>query len=166
MKILRTLRKLAAEVVATSPRKAAASIALMATVSVTEGVGLLLLMPLLGLVGISETSTMPKVDGWFAVAFKAVGMTPTLGRRAGCFRQHRGSPGASHALAVMGERSLERRVYSRMRVRVPPSDEEFPLSPTIARYTRTRILEVNSSLKATFTHDCKRMRSARREPRC
>jgi len=51
----------------------------MATVSVTEGVGLLLLMPLLGLVGISETSTMPKVDGWFAVAFKAVGMTPTLG---------------------------------------------------------------------------------------
>jgi ATP-binding cassette subfamily C protein len=79
MKLLHMLRKLAAEIIATSPRKAAASIVLMAALSITEGVSLLLLMPLLGFVGIEETSSMPRVAGWFASALAVVGLTPTLG---------------------------------------------------------------------------------------
>jgi ATP-binding cassette subfamily C protein len=118
MKILRTLRKLAAEVVATSPRKAAASIALMAAVSVTEGVGLLLLMPLLGLVGIGETTTMPNVDGWFTGAFKAVGMTPTLGSVLVFFVSIAGLRALIMRLQSWVNVALREEFTSRMRVRV------------------------------------------------
>src|ERR1700730_8819513 len=79
MKLLQMLRKLAAEIIATSPRKAAASIVLTVALSVTEGVSLLLLMPLLELVGIEETTSMPKLARWFEASFAAVGLTPTLG---------------------------------------------------------------------------------------
>src|SRR5882724_1514364 len=118
MKILRTLRKLAAEVVATSPHKAAASIALMAAVSVTEGLGLLLLMPLLGLVGINETTTMPKLDGWFAVAFKAVGMTPTLGSVLVFFVSIAALRATLMRLQSWVNVALREEFTSRMRVRV------------------------------------------------
>ena len=79
MKLLQMLRKLAAEIITTSPRKAAASILLTVSLSVCEGVSLVLLMPLLGLVGIEEPTSMPRVAGWFASALAVVGLTPTLG---------------------------------------------------------------------------------------
>lgn len=79
MKLFQMLRTLTAEIMATSPRKAAASIVLTVAQSVTEGVSLLLLVPLLGLVGIEEPSSMPRVAGWFTWMFATVGMTPTLG---------------------------------------------------------------------------------------
>jgi ATP-binding cassette subfamily C protein len=79
MKLLQMLRKLTAEIMATSPRKAVASIILTVALSVTEGISLLLLVPLLGLVGIEEPSSMPRVAGWFTWLFATVGLTPTLG---------------------------------------------------------------------------------------
>ena len=118
MKILRTLRKLAAEVIATSPRKAAVSVALMLALSFTEGVGLLLLMPLLGLVGISETTTMPNVDGWFAVGFKAVGMTPTLGSVLAFFVSIAALRALLTRLQSWVNVALREEFTSRMRVRV------------------------------------------------
>jgi ATP-binding cassette subfamily C protein len=79
MKTFRMLRNLAVEIIATSPGKATASIILTVALSVTEGISLLLLMPLLGMVGIEEPTSMPRVAGWLAWVFAALGMTPTLG---------------------------------------------------------------------------------------
>lgn len=79
MKTIRLLRTLAVEIIATSPGKAAASIILTVALSVTEGVSLVMLMPLLVMVGVEETSSMPKVAGWLDAAFAMVGLTPTLG---------------------------------------------------------------------------------------
>jgi ATP-binding cassette subfamily C protein len=79
MKTIRMLRRLAAEIIATSPGKAAASVILTLALSVTEGVSLVMLMPLLVMVGVEETSSMPRVAGWLDAAFAVVGLTPTLG---------------------------------------------------------------------------------------
>jgi ATP-binding cassette, subfamily C, bacterial len=79
MKTLRILRKLAAEILATAPRKAAVSIILTLAVSAAEAVSLLMLVPLLGMVGVEEPDSIPKATEWLAWAFAALGITPTLG---------------------------------------------------------------------------------------
>jgi ATP-binding cassette subfamily C protein len=79
MKTFRALRTLVLEIAADSPRKAILCIAVMGAMSVTEGVGLLVLMPLLELVGFNQPNSMPTVTGWFRFAFALVGMQPTLG---------------------------------------------------------------------------------------
>lgn len=79
MTMLRRLRRLVAEMVASSPRHAALALLLMVAVGATEGISVLLLLPLLQLVGIGGLTTLPAVVGWFASAFAAVGVTPTLG---------------------------------------------------------------------------------------
>ncbi len=73
------LRRFAAEIAVVSPRKAALSIVLMGAMSLTEGMGLLLLMPLLQLVGVQEVNTLPNVTGWFAWFLGLAGVAPTLG---------------------------------------------------------------------------------------
>lgn len=77
--MIRALRRLAVEMMAVSPRRAVASLLLMLAMSFTEGLGLLLLMPLLTLVGVEEPNTLPNVTGWFDAAFRAVGLAPSLG---------------------------------------------------------------------------------------
>jgi ATP-binding cassette subfamily C protein len=79
MKTLRILRRLAGEIIATAPRKAAASIVLTLALSVTEAVSLLMLVPLLGLVGVEESTSTLKAGEWLAWAFASLGMTFTLG---------------------------------------------------------------------------------------
>jgi len=78
MKMLRTLGRFASEMIATSPRKAAASAALMVAMSFTEGLGLLLLLPLLQLAGVNEPDSTPAAAGWFDAALAATGVKPTL----------------------------------------------------------------------------------------
>lgn len=79
MKTISTLRQLAAELIATSPSKVAASIILMIALTATEGLSLLLLVPLLGLVGIDKPDATPAVVRWFTNAIMALGLKPTLG---------------------------------------------------------------------------------------
>lgn len=79
MKLLRSGWKLATEMIAISPVQAAASVVLMLAMSFTEGLGLLLLMPLLTLVGVEEPNVLPRVTGWFDAAFAMVGVEPSLG---------------------------------------------------------------------------------------
>ncbi len=79
MSMLRRLQVFAAEMVATSPRKVMLSIALTAGLSLTEGVSLVLLMPLLGLVGVGQGNNMPSVLRWFEAGLATVGMKRTLG---------------------------------------------------------------------------------------
>ena len=79
MKLLRSVWNLATQMVAISPVQAAASVLLVLAVSATEGLGLLLLMPLLTLVGVEEPNTLPRVTGWFDAAFAIIGLEPSLG---------------------------------------------------------------------------------------
>lgn len=72
------VRTLLTEIFLTSPRKAILSIALTIALSFTEGVSLVLLMPLLGFVGIEEPTSMPRVTGWLESAFALVGAEPSL----------------------------------------------------------------------------------------
>jgi ATP-binding cassette, subfamily C, bacterial len=77
---LRTLRRLAAALVRDAPRQTAAALLVTLGLSLTEGVGLLLLIPLLGLVGVQEQgSAMSAATAAFRRVFGAVGITPTLG---------------------------------------------------------------------------------------
>ena len=77
MKTVRALQKLAAEIVAAAPRKAAASIILVLAVSATEAANLAMLVPLLGMVGVDQPTSM--AAEWLAKMFTAFGTTPTLG---------------------------------------------------------------------------------------
>jgi ATP-binding cassette subfamily C protein len=57
----------------------AVSIILTLALSVTEGSILVMLMPLLSMVGIEKSSSMPRVANWLESAFGLFGLTPTLG---------------------------------------------------------------------------------------
>jgi ATP-binding cassette, subfamily C, bacterial len=73
------VRTLLRELVRTSPRETAASVALLLVLTFTEGVGLLLLAPLLQLVGVVEENPLPQPAGWLDSFMAVVGATPTLG---------------------------------------------------------------------------------------
>ena len=77
--MFRDLPVLLRELVRTSPREAAESAVLLLVLTFTEGVGLLLLAPLLELVGVVEENPMPQPAGWLASILATVGATPTLG---------------------------------------------------------------------------------------
>jgi ATP-binding cassette subfamily C protein len=78
MKIVKPLRTLAAEIIRTSPRKAVATILLTGALSFTEGISLLLLMPLLAMIGIEEPSSMPRVEAGFISLMGLLSVEPTL----------------------------------------------------------------------------------------
>lgn len=73
------VRILLRELVRTSPRETTASVALLLVLTFTEGVGLLLLAPLLELVGVVEENPLPQPAGWLDSFLAVVGATPTLG---------------------------------------------------------------------------------------
>lgn len=118
MKTIRMLRKLAVEIIATSPGKAAGSIILTVVLSVTEGVSLVLLMPLLVMVGVEESSSMPKVAGWLDAAFAMVGLTPTLGRMLVIFVSVAGLRALLMRWQLSVNAGVREDVTSSMRVRV------------------------------------------------
>ncbi len=74
------LRSFSARLIAASPRYAAETVILLLALSATEGVGLLMLVPLLQLVGVdTRQGNLGGVVPWFGRAFSAVGLQPTLG---------------------------------------------------------------------------------------
>jgi ATP-binding cassette subfamily C protein len=76
----RTLRRFAAASIAISPRKSAETALITLVLSATEGIGLLLLIPLLQLVGVdTQQGALTRIVALFAAAFHAVGLRPTLG---------------------------------------------------------------------------------------
>ena len=77
--ILRPVRSLVALMAATSPYKTAASALLMLVLTFTEGMTLVLLAPLLGLVGVVEQNPLPRARNWLDSAFGAIGLEVTLG---------------------------------------------------------------------------------------
>lgn len=79
MKLLRSIQRFISEIAQASPRRAVLSMALTAAMSFTEGMGLLLLMPLLELVGVQEVNTLPNVTGWFVWFLDLIHVGPSLG---------------------------------------------------------------------------------------
>ncbi|MEQ1727825.1 MAG: ABC transporter ATP-binding protein [Vicinamibacterales bacterium] len=79
MKLLRTIQRFIREIAQASPRRAVLSMVLTAAMSFTEGMGLLLLMPLLQLVGVQEVNTLPNVTGWFVWFLDLIHVGPSLG---------------------------------------------------------------------------------------
>ena len=76
---IRTLRRFAAAAIAIAPRKAAETAIVTLVLSATEGIGLLLLVPLLQLVGVdAQQGALTRIVEAFAAAFHAVGFRPTL----------------------------------------------------------------------------------------
>lgn len=73
------LAAIVSEMVATSPRETAVGAVLLLVLTATEGLGLLLLAPLLELIGVVEDNPLPQAAGWLATALAAVGAQPTLG---------------------------------------------------------------------------------------
>ena len=66
------------ELYRTSPRETVGGLVLMLVLTFTEGVGLLLLAPLLQLVGVVEENPMPQPAGWLQSVLAVVGLEPTL----------------------------------------------------------------------------------------
>lgn len=79
MSSLRVTRRLLALLAADVPGLAALSLFLTFAMSLSEGISLLLLMPLLDLVGVNQRNTMPNVEAWLRKAFDLAGAVPTLG---------------------------------------------------------------------------------------
>jgi len=80
-RILHTLRRFAAALIAISPRRAAETALVTIVLSATEGVGLLLLIPLLQLVGVGNPQEGALSGGvaMLGAAFDAVGLQLSLG---------------------------------------------------------------------------------------
>ena len=77
---VRTLRRFAGALTAAAPREAALTVVAMLGLSVVEGLGLVLLVPLLRLVGVDDGNVAPSVfSTTIDRAFGAVGLMPSLG---------------------------------------------------------------------------------------
>ncbi len=75
-----TFRRFVTAVIAASPARVAVSVVLMLASSLTESIGVLLLVPLLALVGVDGGGgAFAQITAAFARAFSAVGIRPTLG---------------------------------------------------------------------------------------
>lgn len=118
MRIFRALQKIAAEIVATAPRKAVASILLTLAVGVTEAANLVMLVPLLGMVGVGESTSMPMAAEWLARVFAALDMTPTLGGALMLFVGFAGLRALLMRWQLSVNASVREGVTANMRVRV------------------------------------------------
>lgn len=78
MRQLVAMWRLLVEIVKASPRRAVLSMILTVGTSLSEGIGLLLLMPLLELVGAHQLNTLPNVTGWFVWFLGLLGAKATL----------------------------------------------------------------------------------------
>lgn len=77
--LLTSLRQFGAAMIAIAPRQVAETGAVMLGLSATEGIGLLLLVPLLQLVGVdAQSGPLTRVTSAFSAVFAAVGVRPTL----------------------------------------------------------------------------------------
>lgn len=113
-----SLWRLGQGLVATAPAQAAVCVALMLAVSATEGLGLLLLMPLLGLVGVEEPNTMPRVSSWFDAVFARLGTSATLGSVLTVYVLITAFRVVLQRVQLQTTTSLQQRFTTSMRVRV------------------------------------------------
>jgi ATP-binding cassette subfamily C protein len=75
-----TLRRFAATVIAIAPRQAANAVIVTLAASALEGIGLLVLAPLLQLVGVeAQPGPLSRIVAAFAAAFRVAGLRATLG---------------------------------------------------------------------------------------
>ena len=75
----RTLRRLVSALTAASPNRVARSVVVLLASSLTEGVGVFLLIPLLTLIGLDVGSgALGQTATLFSRGFAAIGLTPTL----------------------------------------------------------------------------------------
>src|SRR5712692_3975802 len=75
----KTLRRFLAAVLTAAPRQGAAAAILLLAASFMEGVGVLLLVPLLALVGVDAGGgALGRVVAGFSTAFSTIGVKPTL----------------------------------------------------------------------------------------
>lgn len=75
-----SVRRFVVAVIEASPARVAVSVLVMLASSFTEGIGVLLLVPLLALVGVDGGGgALAQITAAFARAFSAVGIMPTLG---------------------------------------------------------------------------------------
>ena len=75
-----TLRRFAATVIAIAPRQATQAVLVTLAASALEGIGLLVLAPLLQLVGVdAQQGPLSRVVSAFAAAFRVAGLRATLG---------------------------------------------------------------------------------------
>lgn len=72
------VRTLLAQMLAASPRATVLSVLLLLAMTFMEGIGLLLLLPLLELVGVVEESPLPRAQHGLTTLFQFAGLTPTL----------------------------------------------------------------------------------------
>jgi ATP-binding cassette subfamily C protein len=80
------LRRFAAAAIAIAPRRSAETAIVTLVLSATEGIGLLLLVPLLQLVGVdAQQGALTRIVAAFAAAFHAIGLQPTLGSVLGVY---------------------------------------------------------------------------------
>ncbi|HYE84977.1 MAG TPA: ABC transporter ATP-binding protein [Vicinamibacterales bacterium] len=77
--LTRTLLSLCREMRRAAAVDSLVCLGLSVALALTEGAGLLMLMPLLELVGVIEGSPVPSVSAWIAFPLAAVGLVPTLG---------------------------------------------------------------------------------------
>lgn len=83
---LQTLRHFVATLIAASPRKIALTAIVMLSLSLTEGMGLLLLVPLLQLVGVDAAGASgSRASLGLSAAFSWAGLRPTLGAVLGIY---------------------------------------------------------------------------------
>jgi ATP-binding cassette subfamily C protein len=76
---IRLLRRFVSALVAAAPRHAIGTVAAMLSLAIVEGVGIVLLVPLLQLVGVDGGTGSSQASMAIGRAFSAVGLTPTLG---------------------------------------------------------------------------------------
>jgi ATP-binding cassette subfamily C protein len=105
-------------VIATSPRYALVSVILIGALGLTEGVSLLLLLPLLHLVGINDPAATSTVTEWFQTMFRLVGVSPTLGSVLIAFVGLAASRAALLRAQAWVNASLRENVTSSLRVRL------------------------------------------------
>jgi ATP-binding cassette subfamily C protein len=77
--MLAGLRELVAEIIAVSPRRAALAVMVLLVLTITEGLSLVLLAPLLEYVTLVEENPLPRLEGWLEGGLGWVGLQATLG---------------------------------------------------------------------------------------
>lgn len=116
---LRIARRLIGELLAVSPAKTLATVLLTALVTAIDGLSLMLLLPFLELVGISESAPSgSRVIHWVNEAFAIVGLTPTLGGVLILFVGFAGLRAAALRTQVWVNVSFREEVVSRLRERL------------------------------------------------
>lgn len=136
-----------------APRRVAQAVAVALGLGATEGVGLLLLIPMLQLVGVgAEQGTLGAVVNVFSAAFAAAGLRPTLGAMLLLYVACVGTQGLLQRWSVELAQRLRRDVITAIRAR----SYRAIVGMTWTAFARTR----QSDHMQVLTHEVERVGSA------